>query len=32
MSDLNKIENWKNNLGLLPIHLFSAQTEDKFIL
>jgi adenine-specific DNA-methyltransferase len=32
MSDLNKIENWKNKLGLLPIHLFSAQTEDKFIL
>ncbi len=32
MSDLNKIENWKNNLGLLPIHLFSAQTENKFIL
>ena len=32
MSDLNKIENWKNNLGLLPIHLFSAETEDKFIL
>lgn len=32
MSDLNKIENWKNNLGLLPIHLFSPQTENKFIL
>lgn len=32
MSDLNKIENWKSNLGLLPIHLFSAQTENKFIL
>lgn len=32
MSDLNKIENWKNNLGLLPIHLFSTETEDKFIL
>jgi len=32
MSDLNKIENWKNNLGLLPIHLFSVQTENKFIL
>lgn len=32
MSDLNKIENWKNNLGLLPIHLFSVETEDKFIL
>ena len=32
MNDLNKIENWKNNLGLLPIHLFSAETEDKFIL
>jgi len=32
MNDLNKIENWKNNLGLLPIHLFSAETEGKFIL
>lgn len=32
MSDLNKIENWKNNLGLLPIHLFSTETKDKFIL
>ncbi|PID55866.1 MAG: SAM-dependent methyltransferase, partial [Ignavibacteriae bacterium] len=32
MIGLNKIENWKNNLGLLPIHLFSAKTEDKFIL
>lgn len=32
MSDLNKIENWKNSLGLLPIHLFSTKTENKFIL
>lgn len=32
MSDLNKIENWKNNLGLLPIDLFSTHTVDKFIL
>lgn len=32
MNNLNKIENWKNNLGLLPIHLFSSETEDKFIL
>ncbi len=32
MNNLNKIENWKNNLGLLPIHLFSAKIEDKFIL
>ena len=32
MGNLNKIENWKSNLGLLPIHLFSAKTENKFIL
>lgn len=32
MDNLKDIKNWKNNLGLLPIHLFSAETEDKFIL
>jgi len=32
MNELNNIQNWKNQLGLLPINLFSSNTENKFIL
>lgn len=32
MNRLNDIKNWKNQLGLLPINLFSSNTENKFIL
>lgn len=32
MNKLTDIENWKNILGLLPIHLFSSQTDNKYIL
>lgn len=32
MNRLNDIKNWKNQLGLLPMNLFSANTENKFIL
>jgi adenine-specific DNA-methyltransferase len=32
MNRLSNIQNWKNQLGLLPINLFSSNTENKFIL
>lgn len=32
MSSLNDIQNWKKQLGLLPINLFSSDTEYKYIL
>lgn len=32
MNRLNDIQNWKNQLGLLPIYLFSSNTENKYIL
>ncbi len=32
MNEINNIQNWKNQLGLLPINLFSSNTENKFIL
>jgi len=32
MNQLNNIQNWKKQLGLLPINLFSSNTENKFIL
>jgi len=32
MNELNNIQNWKKQLGLLPINLFSSNTENKFIL
>jgi type I restriction-modification system DNA methylase subunit len=32
MSLLHDINNWKNNLGLLPVNLFSAGQNNKFIL
>jgi len=32
MNRLNDIQNWKNQLGLLPINLFSLNTENKYIL
>ncbi len=32
MNPLNNIQNWKNQLGLLPINLFSSEPKNKFIL
>ncbi len=32
MNELNDIQNWKKQLGLLPVNLFSSNTENKFIL
>ena len=32
MDGLNNEQNWKKQLGLLPINLFSKNTENKFIL
>ncbi len=32
MNRLNDIKNWKYQLGLLPINLFSSNTENKYIL
>ena len=32
MTQLNSIESWKNQLGLLPINLFSSEINYKFIL
>ena len=32
MDELNNIQDWKKQLGLLPINLFSSNTENKFIL
>lgn len=32
MSQLDNINSWKNNLGLLPINLFSSGQNNKFIL
>ncbi|MEA2095954.1 MAG: N-6 DNA methylase [Candidatus Cloacimonadota bacterium] len=32
MNRLNDIKNWKNQFGLLPINLFSSNTENKYIL
>ncbi|MBU0560561.1 MAG: N-6 DNA methylase [Bacteroidetes bacterium] len=32
MSKLNNIDFWKNHLGLLPINLFSAGQQNKYIL
>ncbi len=32
MSQLNDINSWKKQLGLLPINLFSSKSQNKFIL
>lgn len=32
MNELNDIKTWKKQLGLLPINLFSSNSENKFIL
>ena len=32
MNQLNDINSWKNQLGLLPIKLFSSESQNKFIL
>ena len=32
MTNLNSIDSWKNQLGLLPINLFSSELNNKFIL
>jgi hypothetical protein len=32
MSKLNHINDWKDNLGLLPINLFSSGQNNKYIL
>ena len=32
MSQLDNINSWKNNLGLLPINLFSTGQNNKYIL
>ncbi|MGC9354734.1 MAG: N-6 DNA methylase, partial [Mariniphaga sp.] len=32
MSQLNNIDDWKYNLGLLPINLFSSGIDNKYIL
>ena len=32
MNQLNNINSWKKQLGLLPINLFSSEQQNKFIL